>query len=257
MNDGRPPAPPRADRRPDRTAQPSIVRGTPGADGARLARDKQAPLGLLVLDLDRLKSLNDQHGHLTGAEAVRTVGRIIGERLPPGAVACRYGGDEFAIAIPACSPQQGRQVAEQLCEAVHESAPVLAGRSFAGGHPVDQCRRGLCSGRWRLGTACWPVTSMRGRRYFRPRTQRSIARRRAVAIKPGEYGDAPVTGLEGTLDMRRRVMAMVLAAWLAVGSTGGAMAVATHATRGVVKSIDASTSAIVRPGKIRAASRST
>ena len=83
--------------------------------------------------MDRLKSLNDQHGHLTGAEAVRAVGRIIGQRLPPGAVACRYGGDEFAIAIPRCTSRQGHEVADDLCRAVHDSAPVLAGRPFAAG----------------------------------------------------------------------------------------------------------------------------
>ena len=42
----------------------------------REARRTHATLAVLVLDLDRLKSLNDQYGHLTGAEAVRTVGRI-------------------------------------------------------------------------------------------------------------------------------------------------------------------------------------
>jgi predicted signal transduction protein with EAL and GGDEF domain len=42
----------------------------------RASREMQAPLALLVLDVDRLKSLNDQYGHLTGAEAVRTVGRV-------------------------------------------------------------------------------------------------------------------------------------------------------------------------------------
>ena len=97
------------------------------------SRREHAPIGVLVLDVDRLKSLNDQYGHLTGAEAVRTVGRIIGQRLPPGAVACRYGGDEFAIAIPRCTSRQGRQVANDLCRAVHDSAPVLAGRPFAAG----------------------------------------------------------------------------------------------------------------------------
>ena len=90
-------------------------------------------MALLVLDVDRLKSLNDQHGHLTGAEAVRAVGRIIGQRLPPGAVACRYGGDEFAIAIPRCTSGEGYRVAHDLCQAVHDSAPVLAGRPFAAG----------------------------------------------------------------------------------------------------------------------------
>jgi diguanylate cyclase (GGDEF)-like protein len=99
----------------------------------RTSRESRAPLALLVADVDRLKSLNDQFGHLTGAEAVRTVGRIIGQRLPPGAVACRYGGDEFVIAIPQCTPFLVRQVADDLCRAIHETAPVLAGRWFEAG----------------------------------------------------------------------------------------------------------------------------
>jgi diguanylate cyclase (GGDEF)-like protein len=99
----------------------------------RASRENQVPLALLVLDVDHLKALNDQYGHLTGAEAVRTVGRIIGEQLPPGAVACRYGGDEFAIAILRCTSRQGHRIAEDLCRAVHDSAPALAGRPFAAG----------------------------------------------------------------------------------------------------------------------------
>jgi diguanylate cyclase (GGDEF)-like protein len=99
----------------------------------RACRESQAPLALLVLDVDRLKSLNDQYGHLTGADAVRTVGRIIGERLPPDAVGCRYGGDEFVIAIPDCASFGGKRIADDLCRAVHGCAPVLAGRPFAAG----------------------------------------------------------------------------------------------------------------------------
>jgi diguanylate cyclase (GGDEF)-like protein len=97
------------------------------------SRNRRTPLALLVLDVDRLKSLNDQYGHLAGAEAVRAVGRIIGERLPQTAVGCRYGGDEFVIAIPQCGSFQGRRVADDLCQAVHDCAPVLAGRPFAVG----------------------------------------------------------------------------------------------------------------------------
>jgi diguanylate cyclase (GGDEF)-like protein len=96
----------------------------------RAAGQAGSPLALLVADLDHLKSLNDQYGHLTGAEGVRTVGQIIGRRLPADAVACRYGGDEFAIAIPDCSQVRARRVADDLCEAVRISAPTLAGRAF-------------------------------------------------------------------------------------------------------------------------------
>jgi two-component system, cell cycle response regulator len=83
-----------------------------------------------VLDLDRLKSLNDRHGHLTGAEAVRTVGRIIAEHTPAGTVACRYGGDEFVIALPRTAAPEGRRLAEALRETVRECSPVLAGVPF-------------------------------------------------------------------------------------------------------------------------------
>jgi diguanylate cyclase (GGDEF)-like protein len=97
------------------------------------ARKSNAPLALLVLDLDRLKSLNDQFGHLAGAEAVRTVGHIIGARLPPGAVACRYGGDEFVMAIPGCTSSQAHGVAQALRTAVNDESPVLAGIPFPAG----------------------------------------------------------------------------------------------------------------------------
>ena len=91
------------------------------------------PIALLVLDLDRLKSLNDTHGHLAGAEAVRTVGRLIAEGLPGGTVACRYGGDEFVVALPGCDEARARAIADDLRGAVNGCAPVLAGLPFPAG----------------------------------------------------------------------------------------------------------------------------
>jgi diguanylate cyclase (GGDEF)-like protein len=94
------------------------------------SRQERLPLAVVVLDVDRLKALNDQYGHLAGAEAVRAVGHIIGGRLPPDAVACRYGGDEFAVSIPRCSVTRVRAFADDVCRTVHEAAPTLAGRGF-------------------------------------------------------------------------------------------------------------------------------
>ena len=91
----------------------------------------QTPLSLLVLDVDALKALNDTYGHLTGAEAVRHVGHIIGAGIPPDAVACRYGGDEFVIGIPRCAEADVEALADDLRRAVNASAPVLDGRKFA------------------------------------------------------------------------------------------------------------------------------
>jgi len=120
----------------------------------RSARSSGATVWMLVLDLDRLKSLNDTYGHLTGAEAVRHVGHVLATQLPAEAVACRYGGDEFAIAIPNCGQVRARRIADDLCEAVRASAPMLAGRAFpaatltisvgvASTSPADHGRREL------------------------------------------------------------------------------------------------------------------
>ena len=88
------------------------------------------PVSMIVLDVDRLKSINDRHGHLAGADAVRTVGRVIAELVPAEAVACRYGGDEFAIFLSACSGRKALDLADTLRARVSRTAPVLAGVSF-------------------------------------------------------------------------------------------------------------------------------
>lgn len=102
-------------------------------DMVKTARAEHTPLSLLVLDLDHLKSLNDKYGHLTGAEAVRTVGLIIATNAPHESVACRYGGDEFVIALPRASRSEVMRVAEDLIHLVRKTPPTLAGRAFSAG----------------------------------------------------------------------------------------------------------------------------
>jgi diguanylate cyclase (GGDEF)-like protein len=97
------------------------------------ARATATPVSLIVIDVDRLKSLNDRYGHLAGSEAVREVGRIIAETVPHDAVACRYGGDEFVIALPRRDESQAKQIAGSLRHHVHAVAPTLAGIAFPAG----------------------------------------------------------------------------------------------------------------------------
>ncbi len=94
---------------------------------------RQQPVSMIVLDVDRLKSLNDRHGHLAGADAVRTVGRVIAAWVPPHGVACRYGGDEFAVLLPECSADEALRRADALRERIREVAPLLAGIAFPAG----------------------------------------------------------------------------------------------------------------------------
>jgi diguanylate cyclase (GGDEF)-like protein len=97
------------------------------------AKKDGSALSVLVLDVDRLKSLNDSYGHLAGADAVRIVGHLIARNVPERAVACRYGGDEFVIAIPDCQKDNAVEIAERLCLSVANEEPVLASRIFPAG----------------------------------------------------------------------------------------------------------------------------
>jgi diguanylate cyclase (GGDEF)-like protein len=103
------------------------------AELLRTARKTRTPLALLVLDVDHLKALNDRYGHLTGAEAVRMVGHVIAAQIPADAVACRYGGDEFVIALPGHTTARAEQVALALRRVVHDAAPTLAGHALPAG----------------------------------------------------------------------------------------------------------------------------
>jgi diguanylate cyclase (GGDEF)-like protein len=94
------------------------------------AQASGSPLALMVLDVDRLKSLNDTHGHSVGAAAVQLVGHVIAGRLRDGAIACRFGGDEFVAALPGCGPEQALSIANDLRSAIHAEEPVLAGINF-------------------------------------------------------------------------------------------------------------------------------
>jgi diguanylate cyclase (GGDEF)-like protein len=66
-----------------------------------VARAVGSPLTLAVLDVDRFKRINDRHGHPTGDEVLRVVGRIVRERCAEGDRFARYGGDEFVLCLAA------------------------------------------------------------------------------------------------------------------------------------------------------------
>lgn len=84
-----------------------------------LYRDRSLPdqLVITVIDLDRFKQLNDQHGHSTGDAALVAVAGALRECTDESALLARMGGEEFAIA-DVCEPDQVRLRAQRLCDAV-------------------------------------------------------------------------------------------------------------------------------------------
>ena len=73
---------------------------------------------IAMLDLDDFKFINDRLGHLTGDQALEATGRLIRERLPAGAAAGRFGGEEFLLVLPGADKGRHCQWLEALREAL-------------------------------------------------------------------------------------------------------------------------------------------
>ncbi|MBT8765848.1 sensor domain-containing diguanylate cyclase [Metapseudomonas boanensis] len=85
----------------------------------RRLRRVGAPLALLMLDVDHFKAFNDRLGHQAGDDALRRVAAVLQESLQrEGDVACRYGGEEFAIILANTSEQGALNVAERVRQQV-------------------------------------------------------------------------------------------------------------------------------------------
>ena len=82
-----------------------------------VARSGESVL-LLLLDIDRFKSINDNHGHLAGDQVLREIARCLARCLRPMDTVARYGGEEFAIILPNCRPAFGLAVAERIRKTV-------------------------------------------------------------------------------------------------------------------------------------------
>lgn len=72
------------------------------------------PMALAIVDIDRFKLFNDQHGHSAGDEVLKHVAKIFESCTRPGTgdIAFRYGGEEFCMLLPETSPVDAMQVLE-------------------------------------------------------------------------------------------------------------------------------------------------
>ncbi|WP_144120443.1 EAL domain-containing protein [Catellatospora sichuanensis] len=86
--------------------------------------DPRSRFGLLLLDLDRFKHVNDSLGHEVGDRLLIAVGDRLDQLVRPGDLVARLGGDEFAVVAKRLdSPEQARELAEQIEQAL--TAPVV------------------------------------------------------------------------------------------------------------------------------------
>jgi diguanylate cyclase (GGDEF)-like protein len=89
---------------------------------ARASRDSTTG-ALLMLDLDHFKSVNDSYGHPAGDRLIKEVAAVLRRRTREGDVLGRIGGDEFAVALPSCRPEEANVVAEAIVSAIRGHQP--------------------------------------------------------------------------------------------------------------------------------------
>src|SRR5260370_30445211 len=89
------------------------------------------PFSVLLLDLDGLKAINDSYGHLVGSRAICRLADVLRIHCRAIDTAARYGGDEFALALPESQEDEARRVADRIREVMASDAepPPLSPRS--------------------------------------------------------------------------------------------------------------------------------
>ncbi len=88
-------------------------------------------LGLILLDLDQFKSVNDTCGHLAGDRLLCQVSRLLQQDRGPHDLVARLGGDEFGLILPQCSPSTTVDIAERLRRSLELFTFVWDDRCFA------------------------------------------------------------------------------------------------------------------------------
>jgi len=96
------------------------------------SRRTQRPFSIVLLDMDGLKIINDQYGHLTGSRALVRIGKILRNHSRAIDTAARYGGDEFAVVLPEAGPDIASRVVSRIRERLstepeHPALSVSAG----------------------------------------------------------------------------------------------------------------------------------
>ncbi len=94
------------------------------------SKREQLPLALLMIDVDHFKRCNDRFGHPAGDHVLKQVARVLEQGLRAGHLACRFGGEEFAVLLPGCELESATRVAERLLEGMRALVLSHDGRAL-------------------------------------------------------------------------------------------------------------------------------
>lgn len=97
-----------------------------------LARNRRSgsQLGVVMVDVDHFKTINDTHGHLAGDVVLREIARRMRASMRSYDEIGRYGGEEFLVVAPGCAAPDTLKLAERLRSCIGGEAIALAGRTI-------------------------------------------------------------------------------------------------------------------------------
>jgi two-component system cell cycle response regulator len=96
------------------------------AEVSRAVRSGQ-PIGLILMDIDHFKAVNDRYGHVAGDGALRMCSQVIKESVRPYDWVGRWGGEEFLCILPGAGASESGRAAERVREAVERASLSLDG----------------------------------------------------------------------------------------------------------------------------------
>jgi diguanylate cyclase (GGDEF)-like protein len=82
-----------------------------------------ATSAVVMMDVDKLKAINDRHGHLVGSRILQAIGELLRSMIRETDLAARYGGDEFVVILAHSSISEGDTFAERLLGQIRELRP--------------------------------------------------------------------------------------------------------------------------------------
>ncbi|MDD5330223.1 MAG: diguanylate cyclase [Sulfuricella sp.] len=95
-----------------------------------VAQRTGSSVGIIMIDIDHFKQLNDTYGHQAGDMVLREMGNLLESHTRGADIACRYGGEEFVVTMPGASLDITRQRAEQLRHDIAEFRLDYAGEAI-------------------------------------------------------------------------------------------------------------------------------
>ncbi|MEM8865218.1 MAG: diguanylate cyclase, partial [Planctomycetota bacterium] len=92
---------------------------------------KATPFSLIILDVDHFKQFNDTHGHQAGDEVLRQVAQKLEQTVREMDIACRYGGEEFALILPATIARDATGLAERIRKGIESLQITFEGKKLS------------------------------------------------------------------------------------------------------------------------------